>query len=53
MIFLKKQNTWKYDIFFKCTEKMVFPKKIALEYDLSDIMRKDGMSFSRKYDFFF
>ena len=28
-------------------------KKIALEYDLSYIMRKDGISFSRKYDFFF
>ena len=23
----KKKNTWKYDIFFKCSEKMVFPKK--------------------------
>ena len=28
MIFLKKQNTWKYDIFFKCSEKIVFPKKL-------------------------
>ena len=28
MIFLKKKNTWKYDIFFKCSEKMVFPKKL-------------------------
>ena len=28
-------------------------KRIALEYDLSYIMRKDGMSFSRKYDIFF
>ena len=27
-------------------------KKIALEYDLSYIMRKDGISFSRKYDIF-
>ena len=26
MIFLKT-NTWKYDIFFKCSERMVFPKK--------------------------
>ena len=26
MIFLKK-NTWKYDIFIKCSEKVVFPKK--------------------------
>ena len=28
MIFLKKQNTWKYEIFFKCSEKIVFPKKL-------------------------
>ena len=28
-------------------------QKIALKYDLSYIMRKDGISFSRKYDFFF
>ena len=27
MIFLKKKNTWKYDVFFKCSEKIVFPKK--------------------------
>ena len=27
-------------------------KKIALEYDLSSIIRKDGTSFSRKYDIF-
>ena len=25
-------------------------KKVPLEYDLSGIMRKDGISFSRKYD---
>ena len=49
----KKENTWKYDILFKCSEKMVFPKKIALELDLYYIMRKDGISFSRKYDIFF
>ena len=24
---LSQKNTWKYDIFFKCSEKMVFPKK--------------------------
>ena len=43
---LSQKNTWKYDAFFKCSEKMVFPKKIALEYYLSYIMRKDGISFS-------
>ena len=49
---LSQKNTWKYDIFFKCPEKMVFPKKIALEYDLSCGIWKDGISFSRKYDIF-
>ena len=24
---LSQKNTWKYDIFFKCSEKMFFPKK--------------------------
>ena len=24
----QKKNTWKYDIFFKCSEKMVFQKKL-------------------------
>ena len=24
---LSQKNTWKYDIFFKCSEKMVFSKK--------------------------
>ena len=48
---LSQENTWKDDIFFKCSEKMVFPKKIALEYDLSCyIIWKDDISFSRKYD---
>ena len=28
-------------------------KKIALAYDLSYIMMKDGIYFSRKYDIFF
>ena len=32
---ISQKNTWKCDIFFKCSEKMVFPKKIALEHDLS------------------
>ena len=25
---LSQKNTWKYDIFFKCSEKMVFPKRL-------------------------
>ena len=39
---LSQKNTWKYDIFFKCPKKMVFPKKIALEYDISCIIWKDS-----------
>ena len=42
---LSQKNTWKYDIFFKYPEKMFFPKKIALEYDLSCIIWKDGIFF--------
>ena len=47
MIFLKK-NTWKYDVFFKCSEKMVLSKKITLEYDLFCNIWKDGYSFFPK-----
>ena len=25
---LSQKNTWKYDLFRKCSEKMVFPKKL-------------------------
>ena len=31
---------------------MMFPKKIALEYDLPCIISKEGISFSRKHDIF-
>ena len=31
----KKKNTRKYDIYFKCSEKMVFSKKITPGHDLS------------------
>ena len=36
--------------FSRRPEKMVFPKKITLEYDLFCIIGKDDISFSRKYD---
>ena len=36
--------------FSRRPEKMVFPKKNALEYDLSCIIGKDHVSLSRKYD---
>ena len=49
---LSQKNTWKYNIFFKCAGKMVFPKKFTLEYDLSCCIIWEGdMSFSRKDDF--
>ena len=48
---LSQKNAWRYDIFFKCPKKMVFPKKFALEYNLSCIIWKDGI-FSGKYDIF-
>ena len=44
---LSQKNTWKYDTFFKCPEKMVFRKKIVLEYDLSCIIWKDGIFFRK------
>ena len=37
--------------FSQCFEKVVFPKKTALEYDLYCIIRKDHISFSRKFGF--
>ena len=49
---LSQKNTWKYDIFLKCSEQMVFPKKIALEYNLSCTIREEDISFSRKYEIF-
>ena len=42
---LSQKSTRKYDIFFKCQERIIFPKKIALEYDLSCIIGKDGILF--------
>ena len=47
---LSQKNTWKYDIFFKLSEKMVFPKRAAPIHDLSCIMWKDG-NFSQKHIF--
>ena len=48
--FLK--NTRKYDIFFRPSEKMVFPKRAAPAHDLSCIIWKDGI-FSPKNTIFF
>ena len=41
---LSQKNAWKYDIFFKCFEKMVFPKKI---------LWKDGIFYLQIWYFFF
>ena len=46
IIFLKKKKKRKYNVFFKCSEKMVFSEKIALEYDLFCNIWEDGISFS-------
>ena len=50
---LSRKNTWKYDTFFKCPEKMVFPKKIELEFDLSCIIWRDAFFFRKIWYFFF
>ena len=47
MIFLK--NTWKYDIFFKCSEKDSLSKKIILGHDPSCIIRKGGILFLENF----
>ena len=51
MIFLKK-NTWKYDLFFKCSEKMVFPKNWRLNTTFFVTSGRMVFIFSRKYDIF-
>ena len=43
---LSQKSTWEYDIFLKYSEKMVFPKNISLEYDLSCcVIWKDDIFF--------
>ena len=37
-------------MFWKDFSKKVFPNKIAPKYDLSSTIRKNDISFSRKYD---
>ena len=46
---LSPKNTCKYEIFFRCSWSF---QKMALEYDLSCIIWKDGFFFSRKRDIF-
>ena len=49
---ISQKNTWKYDIFFKCSEKMVFPKNSRLNMIFFVISGKMVFLFSRKYDIF-
>ena len=44
---LSQKNTWKYDIFFKRSEAMVFSKRVAPGHDLSCIIWKDGIFFPK------
>ena len=48
--FLK--NTWRCDIFFRPSEKMVFPKRAASAHELPCIIWKDGICFSKTWPFF-
>ena len=56
MIFLKddfsQKNTWKYDIFFELSEKMVFSKRAIQGHDLSLLSGK-MVFFFRKHDIAF
>ena len=49
---LSKENTRKYDISFKPSEKMVFPKRAVPAHDLSCIISKDGIFFPKTLYFF-
>ena len=52
IFFFRSSFTWKYDIFFKCSEKMVFPKNSRLNMIFFVISGKMVFLFSRKYDIF-
>ena len=49
---LSQKNTWKYDIFFKCSEKMVFPKTLHWNMIFLALSRK-MLFFSPKTWYFF
>ena len=49
---LSQKNTRKYDIFFKLSEKMVFPKRAGPAHDPSCIIWKDGIFFPENMMFF-
>ena len=47
-----QKNTWKYDIFFKCPEKMVFPKNKSHWNMLFFVSSEKMVLLSGKYDIF-
>ena len=49
---LSQKNIWKYDIFFKWSEKMVFPKNSCLNMIFFVMSGKMVFLFSWKYDIF-
>ena len=50
---LSQKNTWKYDIFFKCSENMVFPRSFCLNMIFFVIFGKMVFIFSRKFNISF
>ena len=50
---LSGKNTSRYDILCKFSGKMVFLKKIAMEYDLFCIIRRHDISSSKNMILFF
>ena len=49
---LSQENTWKYDIFLKCSEKMVFPKRLQWNMIFLVLSGKMVLFLTRKYDIF-
>ena len=49
---LSQKNIWKYDIFFKCSEKIVFPKNSRLNMIFFVISGKMFFFFQKIYFFF-
>ena len=49
---ISQKNTWKYDFFFKCSGKMVFPGNLSLNMIFFVITGKMVFIFPRKYDIF-
>ena len=50
---LSQKNTWKYDIFFKCSEKLVFSKKLCWNMIFLVLSGKMVFSSPKTWYFFF